>query len=334
MTVVGVGDLATSLLARRMNADLKGQFEQLAQELSTGRKANLANDLRGNTSQITAIEHSLSTLQAYSDAQIRFSQKLNHAEIAMNKISEDISGVAASLLSSVGAGSDTVNAVVSDGSSRFDSVLSALKTRIGENYVFSGTSSTTSPLSGTEDILTALEAATSGLTTAVDFYQSIDDWFSLPGGFDTIGYTGGAAPTNGVGVSPTTDLNFEVTAEASEVRSVLRDLAVVALVERNSFLGNDIERDTLLSNAASGLIQGEDALISVRAELGVLQARAADAQAENASQSDALAIMKNELVSVDLFETASRFEEVQLQLESFYLATSKSARLSLTEYLR
>ncbi|MEM9581685.1 MAG: flagellin [Pseudomonadota bacterium] len=334
MTINSVGDLASSLLARRNNSALKGKFQILAQELSTGRKADIAKELAGNTSQLNALEHSLRAIDAYKGAQTTLEQKLNHAEIALGSISDVLSGIGTSALANVGAGPVAVDRAVIGAEDRFEAVISSLSVRAGGTFVFSGTSSQTAPLNDSTTILTALEAATAGDMTASDFSQSIEDWFAQPGGFDVVGYVGGDAPVNGVGVSPTTELTFELTAEAEEIRDVLKDLAVFALMEREALSGFPDERDTLLATAAQGVMQSENVLIGIRAELGLLQSQVSDARAENSAQENAMSKMKSDLVSVDLFETASRFEEVQLQLESFYLATSKTARLSLTGFLR
>ncbi|MDA8746694.1 flagellin [Litoreibacter sp.] len=334
MNVNGVGDLATSLLARRNNADLKHEFVRLTQELATGRKSDISNSTGGNTSSLASLEHSLTLIDAFTKSESVLSQKLAHAEIALSAIGDDIAGIGQSILANADSGGIANNALLVDASSSFQTALSALSVRIGGAYVFSGVALETPPLADEASLLSSLQTATSGALTAADFYQRVDDWFSQSGGFDVAGYTGGDQPTRGVRVSATDEARFKFTAESPEIRAVLRDLSVFALVEQGDFLGSQEELTELTKIAASGLIAGETELIGVRSDMGKQQERVTAANAQNSFQMNSLTEMRNEVVGVDLYETAARFEEIQLQLESLYLVTAKTARLSLTEYLR
>ncbi len=334
MSITGVGDLSSSFLARRNNADLKIEFSQLAQELSSGRKTNPFGVTGGNSGPFIAIEHSLRLLDAFEESRKSVDQKLTYAEASFDTIARELEGFGPSLLVNLDAGHDVIDAKVRGGENKLSSVMSALSVRIGSIYVFSGVASETPPLVSSDDILTQLKTATAGAVDATDFLQRVDDWFALPGGFDTFGYAGGTAQTSGVKVSETHEVTFPMTAEDVELRNIIRDLAVVALVEDGAFASDPDERTELIRTTAGNIIQQESALTSLRAQIGILQETNADVATQNLAHKSGLSQMKNEIVAADLFETASRFEQVQFQLESFYLATSKAARLSLTGYLR
>lgn len=334
MSITGVGDLASSLLARRSNADLKREFVSLSQELASGRRSDVFAATGGNVNTLNSVEHSLRLLDAYDTANAQFAQKLNHAEIALDAIAQDFSGLGPQLLASADSGDIANSAIQAGAANKLQSTITALSVRVGPAYVFSGTASDTPPLADADTLLSELQLATAGITTAADYYQAVDDWFMQPGGFDLSGYTGGAQPTQGVKVSETDEIKLELTAESTEIRMLLRDISVIALIDQNNFGGNDVEKAELTKFAASGMIAADAELIKIRATLGELQQNSVDAVTQNLFQNNSLSELKNEMMSVDLFETAARFEEVQLQLESLYLVTAKTARLTLTGYLR
>ena len=58
------------------------------------------------------------------------------------------------------------------------------------------------------------------------------------------------------------------------------------------------------------------------------------AQARNANESFALQIARNDLVSADPYETASKLQETEAQLEMIYTITARMTRLSLLDYMR
>lgn len=334
MSVLGIGDLASSLMARRNNSSLKHELARLSQELATGRVANVSEKTGGNSSSLSNLEHSLALIDAYSQAQIKIGQKFEFAETALDAVGEQISGLGPSILSKSASGGIAIEAILHGASGKFHGAIAAFSVRSGSAYVFSGDEPNAPPLAPSSEMLDRLEIVTSGAVTAADFYQRVDDWFNQPGGFDTFGYIGGAEASDGVPISATDSLEFDLTAEATEFRAVFRDLAVISLVEQNSFVGVEEERVALLNEAAAGLIAGETGLTEMRAKVGEKQELLEAAKTQNGFHQNSLSEMKNEIVGVDLFETAARFEEVQLQLESLYLATAKSARLSLTGYLR
>ena len=59
MTQLTIGDLAQSFQFRRQSGQLSNELSRLAQELTTGRTANVRAALRGDTAGLAAIERSI-----------------------------------------------------------------------------------------------------------------------------------------------------------------------------------------------------------------------------------------------------------------------------------
>ena len=69
------------------------------------------------------------------------------------------------------------------------------------------------------------------------------------------------------------------------------------------------------------------------ARLGTAQAEMANAMTRNDAEKNALEQSRLDLLSVDGYETAAKFQEAQGQLSTLYTLTSRASRLSLVDYL-
>jgi len=134
-----------------------------------------------------------------------------------------------------------------------------------------------------------------------------------------------------VPVSATDTVELDLTAQDPALRATLRDLSIVALMDRNAFAGDQDQSLILSKTMASGLAAS---LIQVEARQGATAARVEQAQSQNASERFSFQEARNSVVGIDLFDTATQLEDAQTRLESLYLLTARMSRLSLTEYLR
>lgn len=334
MQVFGIGDLASSLFSRRNNARLSADFNRLGAELSSGRVADISKKTNGQLESLASVQRSLVLLDAYSVTASKVEVKLGYQQAAMGIVGDQISTLGSQLLAAAESGATGLAPLISSSSGAFHTAVSALTTNVGGVYVFSGVNSDTPPLGSADEILESLRLVVSGATTADDFWQKIDDWFNLPRGFDVVAYQGGDADKLGAQVSDTERVGLGVTGEATGIRHALRDLAAVSLMASNDFQGSDAEYAELGLLVGSSAISSNDGIIAIQAEIGSYEQRLIQTSAQNSAQKFALSEARNGLLQVDPFETASRLEEVQFQLESLYLVTAKTARLNLTEYLR
>jgi flagellar hook-associated protein 3 FlgL len=81
------------------------------------------------------------------------------------------------------------------------------------------------------------------------------------------------------------------------------------------------------------MLQNQDDLTSLRAQIGFAEARIDSMATRNASESVSLEYAKGTLLAADPYETATRLEEVQFQLQSLYAVTVKTSQLSLVNFL-
>ena len=335
MGPIGVGDLQSSLSLQRRNAELRGQLNRLTEELSSGRTSDVSKATSGNLSPLAGIERSLSLVSAYDTSANVAATALSITNSALGTLRQTTDNLGAEILAATSLGDASLRQSISGGANAFEAALSALSARSGETYLFSGTATSQAPFLPAADILQELETATAGLTDAADFYAAVDDWFMLPGGgYETLGYLGGDAPVSGVSVSATEAVKLDLTAQDPALRATLRDLSVVALLDRDAFAGDEDQSRILSETMAAGLISGAGSLIQAEARQGAIAARVDQAQSQNASERFAFQDARNSVVGIDLFDTATQLEDAQTRLESLYLLTARMSRLSLTEYLR
>jgi flagellar hook-associated protein 3 FlgL len=183
-------------------------------------------------------------------------------------------------------------------------------------------------------MLTELRAAVAGTATIDEVRDAISDWFDLAGGgFETVGYLGntGLAPTRRI--DDETTARLDARADSQAVRDVLKATALAALSTEPGIVLTTTERSTLFARATTDLVAASSGIVNLQARTGAEEARAEAAKVRLTAQVSALSLMRNDMVSADLFETASELEQVQTQLETHYTVTARLSRLSLVGYL-
>lgn len=334
MSYFGVGDLAVSLISRRSNGNLKGELLKVNQELSSGRVADVSSATGGNLTPLASIERALSLAEGYTQATSLARTKLSHQETALNVLQTAIEQSGPDLLVAVNTGAPALEAALSKVSGNFETVVSALSTEVGGTYVFSGNSTTVAPLSSAADILQTLSGVVDGATTATDYIQRIENWFSDPGGFQSSSYQGGEASPSGVPIGPKSQITVSTTASDPEIVETLKDLATLALASRYEFSGSAEELISIVRITAESTLNTASDLINVSARVGAAQERIEQVTSQNSASIFSLQESRNKILEVDPFRSATRLEALTYQLESLYLVTSKTAQLKLTEYLR
>lgn len=336
MTSVSIGDLAQSFQLRAQNAHLKRQLTTLAQELTSGRKADPGAHLSGDFVPLASIERGLATLASYRTA-------LSEAAIATDAMQASLAQLADTggalaeglLLSATAPGPATLTAGGIEARGRLEQAVSALNASVGGRALFSGAAVGQPALAPADQIIAALEPLVAGETTAEGVANAVAAWFDTPGGgFDTLAYTGADTPAGPVRVADGQSLTLDVTAADPAMRDVLKGLATAALLADEGLLADDLsERAALAQRAGEQLITAEAPLAALRAEIGIAQNRIETIKAENGAETAMLELARGELIGADPYDTATGLEAVQGQLETLYTITARLARLSLVDFL-
>ena len=333
MSRVSLGDASLTNLLARQGVELRAQVQRAATEVTTGRQSDLAATLRGDVSPLLAIEASLARLSAFrttaSDAAFHAAAQ----QSVLSGLSALTTEIATPLLGSRNMPTPAqVDALASDARARLASAVGLLNTQTAGRAVFSGVQTGTPPLPSSEDILAALDVASTGATTAGQVRSAVIAWFSDPGGY-AAAYQGGD-PLSSTAVAPGEVADLSTTALDPAIRDTLAGLAMAALLDRGQLAGNPDERAKLAAAAGQQLIASGDSRVTLSARIGTVEAQIDAARSRTGAEETALRLLRADIGAVDPYEAATRLENARSQLESLYLITARVSRLSLTEFLR
>ncbi|MBT9385812.1 flagellar biosynthesis protein FlgL [Pseudooceanicola sp. CBS1P-1] len=335
MTITSIGDLAQSFMLRQQSTDLKTRMNQLVQEFSSGRTADVSRHLSGSYAYLADVERSLSLLQGYDTAA---SEALTFTD-AMQAALENFQTVATGLgLDALSAGNgrlpEAIRNISLSAGGEFSLLVNTMNSQVGGRALFSGVDTDTPPLVSGEEILDELRTVLSGTSTVADVQTALDAWFDTSGGgFETFAYQGATTSLVPFQLGEGESVDLDLRADDTGVRTLLKYAAMAALAA-DATLGFDTDTQVeLMLTAGEGLSFEQTRLVEIRANLGYAQNRAEDSRTRISAERTSYEIARTELLSVDPYEAATRLEDVQFQLEALYSVTVKLSRLSLTNYL-
>jgi flagellar hook-associated protein 3 FlgL len=335
MQTFSVGDTAQSLILSRRGADLKTAMQTLSTEATTGLSSDQTARLKGNYVPIAGIEASLTQLAAYSSVTSETQVITSVMQVALGTISDQSSSLGAALLAGVSSNSPiAVDALGADAGHKLETVLSALNTRFGDRSAFAGIKSDQSAVPSADGLLSSLQTAitAAGATTAGEVETAVNAWFDNTAGYAAQAYTGGDALAP-VAIGPGQTAQVDVTAKDPAIIATLKGLALGALLYKGVFQGDNVSRADLAKRAGQALAGSQTSLAQLGARLGTTEATIQNAAIRNDAEKNALETARLNLLSVDPYETAAKFQETQGQLQTLYTLTARASRLSLVNFL-
>lgn len=336
MSISSFGNMANLFRARHMMGHMKQDISRLGVELATGKKADISSHRGGDFSPIAGIEHRLKLLDAYDEstktAALVFGAQqrvLGDLQARTEKLTENLFGV---------RGTQTpllVNSSGTEAREAFAAAVSSLNTQIAGRALFAGTATDGKALASAEVMLADLVTSLSGETTAAGVSTRIDEWFmSSGGGFETLGYTGSAAQQGAIHLSEGERVEPVVKADHEDIRALLSALAKSAVLAEGVLSGDPKGQKSLIEMSSNQLLAANDKLTMLRSEVGRVEAKVEFSSVRNAAEKTALSMSRNELTNADPHETATRFQALHGQMETFYAVTAKISNLSFREYMR
>jgi flagellar hook-associated protein 3 FlgL len=334
MSNFSLGDLATSFMLQNRGSALKTEMTRLTQELTSGQVADVKSVLAGNYSYLTGIEANLSTLQGYKVSSTEAAHFTGSMQSVLENVQDSTSNLGTNLILVANGGLD--NVALQSGDEAFEvlkSTMSALNTNIAGRSLFSGAATDQISVASAEDLMAQLGTVLSGVTGATSKVSAIQDWFDDPAGFNATIYGGSNTNLSPFQLAESESLALDIKATNPELKDMLKNLVVAAVAADETLTTSYTERSNLLLTAGEGLLKNQDGLTSLRAQVGFAEARIDNVMTRNASESVSLEYAKGTLLAADPYETATRLEEIQFQLQSLYSVTVKTSQLSLVNFL-
>lgn len=334
MTLTSVGDMARQFTSLRNGAAIKTELAQLADSLSSGQVTDITATLNGETARFAGIRYSLTQLDGFALVATETQQTLAQVQIALSRVdSIRVSTSERLLLVNDASTTAQVDEAASSARSSFETMVRSLNTQVADRAILAGAAVDTPPLADAAVMLADITTAIGGATDTATILAAVETWFDDPaGGFATIGYLGDTGPAPERRISEDRSVTLPARADDPAIREVLKSAAVAALANDLPGLPDDTKRQ-LLEAAGTGLFAAAPDLIGLQARVGFIESRVGDTLAENAAEQTGLGIAQNNLIQADPFETASRLQAVQIQLETHFSVTARLSQLSLLRFI-
>lgn len=334
MNSLSLGDLASSFMLQKRGSALKTEISRLTQELTSGQVADVKSVLAGNYGYLTDIETGLSTLQGYKVSTTEAAQFAGTVQSVLETVQESTSDFGTDLIMVSSGGLD--NVAKQSGTEALQvlkSTMSALNTNQSGRSLFSGAATNQASFGSADDLMTELRSVVTGISGATAKLNAIENWFNDASGFDAVIYNGSETGLSAFSLSNSEEITLDIKGTDPNLKATLMNLAVAAISSDETLNVGSSERRALLLAAGQGLFQAQDGLTALRAQVGYSEERIENIATRNASESLSLEYAKGTLLGADPYETASRLEEVQFQLQSLYAVTVKTSQLSLVNFL-
>lgn len=335
MSFQAIGDLAQFMTTRRHSAGLQTRLAQLTQEMSSGETADVSRHLNAGFRQLSDVEHRIALNAAYKSAGAEAATHAAAMQGALELVQTQLADISAgAVLTGSGAGGPALAATAATARAGLDTIVSALNTGVAGRPVFAGTELDNLPLVDGATLMSEVLSAVSGAGDSASVLAALDTFFDVPGGgFETAIYKGGFQDIAAIRLGAGESVRLSIRADDAALRSVLKNTVAAALAGEGSLSLSQSERAALLKQSGESILSDIDGLIGVRSDLGLAEARIDRSIARIGAERNSLSIMRNEIMSVDRFETASALQQAQLQLETIYTLTARTARLKLVNFL-
>jgi len=316
--------LMTASLSQHIS-ELRSQIGQTSTEATTGRYEDLTLHLSGRIGKAMLSQKALTDISTDREVLNLRATRLSLIQTSLGTVQDSSSGIAANMLSAIGGEHETeIGIAARDAKTALSATLSSLNARYGDRFLFSGDATATLPFPDQTALLSDLELIAETATDAADFKTQLDDYFNSPtGGWLQNIYKG----------SPTASDAESVTADNAAIKSLISDLAVLAISGPEGSLAtlsgySDLVQETSLSLSAS-----ETKITNLRADLGVYEERNAISLKTLDTEETLLNASFNDLTARDQYEAATELQSLQTTLEASYMITARLSQLSLINYL-
>lgn len=335
MAMTSLGDLASSYMLRRHNVNLRSEVMQRSTELSTGRTSDLSRHLGADFTAFSEIDRNLRAASSYLQSTRSAAGYTAGMQSALENVQSISAQLATDLMTLPQVSSAPMVAGLSDQARQtFDAMVSTLNSTYAGRSLFAGAATDGPAFAGAGTILSSLKASIAGAPDIASLNAAIDTWFDAPGGgFETDAYIGADVGLDAFRISEDRRVNLDLRGDHASLRALLKPVALAALAHDPALGLTEDTKIQVLQQSGLQLLEMQDELTAVRANLGFAQERLEESETRISSEKLGLEQAFAALVAVDPFEAATRLEEVQFNLESLYTITARLSRLSLVEYM-
>ena len=333
MRPIGVPNILQAQRLSAATSSLRQQSETARTELATGRIADLPSSLGAQIGEVFSLRGAIDSIEVRRQGLRQAGLIAGVAQRSLSRSGEGARAIASDALAANGRRDDVALSVTaSEARNRVQSVISSLNARVAAQSIFAGEASDRPALAGPDRLIADIAGLYAAAPDGAALEAALDGYFNAPaGGFSAAIYSGGAGDAPSIEVERGERLLFTLRADDGGVRDLLRGLAVIAIA---GAAPASALRDEALAAAAGDALLGVDALTARQAEIGIAEARAANALIALDAEETALTEAYNGRTARDPFETAARLQSLESQLSSAFAVTARLSQLNLASFLR
>ena len=334
MPVTTISDLAQTFKQRSIGNRLHRDLTTLNLELTTGLKQDVSKAVGGRTGPLASIERGLTQLDAKGFAVKEAAIFAEATGIALDSMSTRIVGIDLGAMSiKDGMSNMQIDALAKSARAAFTGMISDLGTQSGGRAVFGGATGDTQATRDAEEILADIVASLGGATSASDITDGVAAYFADGGPFDTGDYTGEKTDLAPFDLGDGSTTKVGIRADDPFIREALAEVVKIAVMGEGLPIDHDT-RATIMSNGVSGMLQAQNRLTALSAGVGSAVATIDDATVRIGIERDGFRTARLDLLAADPYETATKLQQTQTQIETIYTLTARLSGLNLVSYLR
>ena len=336
MALTSLGDMARHFIGLRDITASRNALVRLNSEVVSGRTTDAVRHLDGRADRLFALNHKIATLGAEQKAAAALGHRLQSAREVTTTIEATRADLSQTLLSlPMSVTPKGISRVSAEAEGALQGMISALSTRQGPDYIFSGAKSDAAPFAPVADIVTQLRTLAAGAQSADEVRQLMQQAFTAPGGlFETDFYQGATGAEERRDLGQGVQVGLGPRADDPAFRSLMASYATAMIVADEGFAISDTAKAEALHNLGADLVAVAEPLSVATAHLGGYELLAEQISAARGAGVTAAVMQRQDLVGVDQAASISALDQMQAQLEIQYTVTARLSGMSLAGYLR
>lgn len=325
-----IGDLARSFVSQRHNTLMRQEMNALTKEITTGEARDVARKAGNTAPELVAINSLLKISEAYASGAQKTGQFLSTVQTALEHLEAERSTAAESLIGiTANSTAQEVSLAADHAKAAFGSMVNTLNTQFAGQSLFAGTAQGVA-LADPSTMIASAKLAMSAAPDPASAIAALDAWFDDPAGFGTM-YLGDAGPHSTRKVDADVEVTIAARADDQGIKNMLKGALLGALAPDLGF--DHASTATLMQTGGATLLDAGSGLAALRGQTGLAEERTSQSIAFLEAQRASLTIARNDIVSVDPFETATKLTDLQTRLEMHYTLTARLAGLTLSRFI-
>lgn len=331
---MSVSDIGTSISQRAILAFLRQQVNETQRMANTGKKSTTIAGLGpSGASDAILYRNKSKVLDAYTD-------NLNRAKTQFKVMDQSISSI-------TNAARETLQylrtqmqdtspeaAIISDkAQGNLNVILQKLNTETGGRYVFAGDDLYNPPFADPAALDASISAEIPGWLAGTTPNAVVTDARGIAGG--ALGYSATVLTSGNTSVRTGDSLDIDSTLRASEdgFSDVLRGMSIIANLPQPTTPAEQENYWNVVNGVIQLLDQGTKKIDEYQGALGNKAKMVDDLIMEHSETQATFEIFLGSVEDVDMAESSTLFQSLQLQLEASYNMISMTRDLSLINFL-